>query len=377
MREIGMYIHIPFCKQKCLYCDFVSFSNKESKQDSYINCLIKELEYKVSSDYLINTIYIGGGTPSYLEQGSISKILSAIRNNYKIKEDAEITIEINPGTVDAKKLEEYKEARINRVSIGLQETDNNLLKEIGRIHTYEEFLDTYKLIEKIGFTNKNIDLMIGLPNQTISNIKESLEKVINLNPEHISMYSLILEEGTPIYNKVKKGELELPNEEEERMEYWYLKNKLELAGYKHYEISNFSKQGKESKHNTNCWNQNEYLGFGVAAHSYIEGIRYSNIDSIEKYIENIEKNNIEQNKLIQEEQNEEDKEKEFMLLGLRKIDGVSIQDFKAKYGKNPIYVFKESLQKLVEEGLLEIDLDKIKLTNKGLDLANLVWEEFV
>lgn len=377
MREIGMYIHIPFCKQKCLYCDFVSFSNKESKQDSYINCLIKELEYKVSSDYLINTIYIGGGTPSYLEQGCISKILSAIRNNYKIKEDAEITIEINPGTVDAKKLEEYKEARINRVSIGLQETDNNLLKEIGRIHTYEEFLDTYKLIEKIGFTNKNIDFMIGLPNQTINNIKESLEKVINLNPEHISMYSLILEEGTPIYNKVKKGELELPNEEEERMEYWYLKNKLELAGYKHYEISNFSKQGKESKHNTNCWNQNEYLGFGVAAHSYIEGIRYSNIDSIEKYIENIEKNNIEQNKLIQEEQNEEDKEKEFMLLGLRKIDGVSIQDFKAKYGKNPIYVFKESLQKLVEEGLLEIDLDKIKLTNKGLDLANLVWEEFV
>lgn len=377
MREIGMYIHIPFCKQKCLYCDFVSFSNKESKQDSYINCLIKELEYKVSSDYLINTIYIGGGTPSYLEQGSISKILLAIRNNYKIKEDAEITIEINPGTVDTKKLEEYKEARINRVSIGLQETDNNLLKEIGRIHTYEEFLDTYKLIEKIGFTNKNIDFMIGLPNQTINNIKESLEKVINLNPEHISMYSLILEEGTPIYNKVKKGELELPNEEEERMEYWYLKNKLELAGYKHYEISNFSKQGKESKHNTNCWNQNEYLGFGVAAHSYIDGIRYSNIDSLEKYIENIEKNNIEQNKLIQEEQNEEDKEKEFMLLGLRKIDGVSIQDFKAKYGKNPIYVFKESLQKLVEEGLLEVDLDKIKLTNKGLDLANLVWEEFV
>lgn len=377
MREIGMYIHIPFCKQKCLYCDFVSFSNKECKQDSYINCLIKELEYKVSSDYLINTIYIGGGTPSYLEQGSISKILLAIRNNYKIKEDVEITIEINPGTVDTKKLEEYKETGINRVSIGLQETDNNLLKEIGRIHTYEEFLDTYKLIEKIGFTNKNIDLMIGLPNQTINNIKESLEKVINLNPEHISMYSLILEEGTPIYNKVKKGELELPNEEEERMEYWYLKNKLELAGYKHYEISNFSKQGKESKHNTNCWNQNEYLGFGVAAHSYIDGIRYSNIDSLEKYIENIEKNNIEQNKLIQEEQNEEDKEKEFMLLGLRKIDGVSIQDFKAKYGKNPIYVFKESLQKLVEEGLLEVDLDKIKLTNKGLDLANLVWEEFV
>ena len=276
----------------------------------------------------------------------------------------------NAGTVTEKKLETYKEIGINRLSIGLQETHDELLKSIGRIHTYEEFLKTYNLARKIGFNNINVDLMIALPNQTIQDIKENLEKIIKLNPEHISVYSLILEEGTPFYNKYNENKIRLPDEELERNMYWYVKNTLENNGYIHYEISNFSKKGFESKHNMNCWNQEEYLGFGVAAHSYNNKIRYSNTNSIEEYIKG-------SNKIIHEKQTLEDMQKEYMLLGLRKIEGINIQKFKNKFAQNPIFIFREQLSKLVDEELIIVDGNEIKLTNKGLDLANIVWEEFV
>ena len=375
MKEIGIYIHIPFCIKKCEYCDFVSYCNKKEYVPQYINALKKEIKNNINKEYKITTIYIGGGTPSSIEENYIADIIETIKlnmneENLKDFENIEVTIEVNPGTVNKEKLQVYKKIGINRLSIGLQETHNELLKSIGRIHTYEEFIKTYNLARKIGFNNINVDLMIALPNQTIQDIKENLEKITKLNPEHISVYSLILEEGTPFYNKYNENKIKLPDEDLERNMYWYVKNTLENNGYMHYEISNFSKKGFESKHNMNCWNQEEYLGFGVAAHSYNNKVRYSNTNSIEEYIKG-------SNKIIHEEQTLEDMQKEYMLLGLRKIEGINIQKFKNKFAQNPIFIFKEQLNKLVDEELIIVDGNEIKLTNKGLDLANIVWEEFV
>ena len=231
---------------------------------------------------------------------------------------------------------------------------------------------------KIGFNNINVDLILGLPNQRIVDLKESLSKIIELNPEHISVYSLIVEEETPISKMIENGKLILPSEELERNMYWYVKNFLELKGYKHYEISNFAKVGYESKHNLDCWKQKEYIGFGVAAHSYINDTRFGNTCDFDKYVSNCENNEFEKNKIIDEEkQSKFEKEQEYMLIGLRKLDGISISNFKDKFGENPVFIFRNELNKLVDSGLLNIDLDNIKLTSKGLDLANLVWEEFV
>ena len=374
-KEVGIYVHIPFCKRKCDYCDFISYSNKDSKIEEYVESVKKEIELqKIKSE--ITTVYIGGGTPSYIESKYIKDIINEVKKK-NISENAEITIEVNPGTVTLEKLKDYKSVGINRLSIGLQSAKNELLNQIGRIHDYEQFLEVYNMARKVGFKNINVDLMLGLPNQRISDLKETLEKVLKLQPEHISVYSLIVEEGTPIANKIEQGELELPEEELERNMYWYVKNTLELNGYKHYEISNFAKQGYESKHNVNCWNQQEYIGIGVAAHSYRDITRYSNTEQLGEYIRNVQRENLERNRIIHEIQKEDDAKKEYMLLGLRQIEGVKISRFKEKFGDNPIYLFRNELKKLVEEELINVDEDNIRLTNKGIDLANLVWAEFV
>ena len=373
--EIGIYVHIPFCKQRCYYCDFTSYCNKNNKIEPYIAALKKEIQSQ-NIKPKINTIYIGGGTPSYIDSKYILEIIDEIKKK-NVLESAEITIEVNPGTVTREKLEEYKNSGINRLSIGLQTTSNKLLKQIGRIHNYEEFLETYNIAREIGYDNINVDLILGLPNQRIQDLKNSLDEVIKLTPEHVSVYSLIVEDGTPIKIQIENGNLQLPDEETERNMYWYVKNTLELNGYKHYEISNFAKEGYESKHNMNCWNQDEYIGFGVSAHSYRNITRYSNTDNINEYIRNIKNNSPERNRIIHEVQKLEDTEKEFMLLGLRKIDGVSISDFKDRFGDNPIYLYRNELKKLSDENLLKIDENYIRLTNKGIDLANIVWEEFV
>lgn len=374
--ELGIYVHIPFCAGKCFYCDFVSFAGKEKLILEYVKAVQKEIikESKEHTSSKVTTIYIGGGTPSFIDSKYIVEIVSKIKDNYKVDPNAEITIEINPGTVSKEKLEDYIKCGINRVSIGLQSTDNKLLKQIGRIHTYEQFLVTYELARNVGFKNVNIDLMLALPNQTIEILEDSLNKVIGLEPEHISVYSLILEEGTKLYDLVESGETKLVDEDVERKMYWQVKNILEKNGYSHYEISNFAKMGYESKHNLNCWEQKEYLGIGAAAHSYYNKKRYSNTDNIEEYIKNI--NEGKSIKTIHEVQTVEDEQKEYMLLGLRKIEGVSISKFKEKFIQNPIYIFRKELNKLVEEELIEVDIDSIKLTNKGLDFANLVWEKF-
>ena len=410
-KELGIYIHIPFCQHKCDYCDFVSFSNKQEYIENYIEAVKKEIsnyfkEKTLLETYTVTTIYIGGGTPSYINSKYICEIMEVLENNLKqnpIKlEDMEITIEVNPGTVNREKLEQFRKAKINRLSIGLQSTNNKILKEIGRIHTFEQFLETYQMAKEVGFDNINVDLMIGLPNQTIEDIKRSLKEVIQLDSTHISVYSLIIEEGTAMAQKIENHQLQEMDEELERNMYWYVKNTLELNGYTHYEISNFAKKGKESKHNLNCWKQKEYIGIGLSAHSYLNYVRYTNTSEMEQYItrmdnlngkivkdilklsKNKEKTNLEENEKnieaiyeLEEIQDLEDRKKEYMLLGLRKIEGVQISKFKEKYIDNPIFLYRKELEKLVEEKLVMIDGDYIKLTNKGLDLANLVWEEFV
>lgn len=373
MKELGVYIHIPFCMQKCLYCDFVSFANREDMQKEYVESLKKEIENwkNTNKDYEIKTIYIGGGTPSYIDSKYIAEILNLIGTA------PSITIETNPGTITEQKLLDYKNAGINRLSIGLQSTKDKLLKQIGRIHNYQQFIETYNLARKVGFKNINVDLMLGLPSQSIADLKDSLEKICNLNPEHISVYSLIVEDDTPIQKLIDIGKLELPDEETERQMYWYVKDFLELKGYKHYEISNFAKPGFESKHNLDCWNQKEYIGFGLAAYSYLDNKRFGNISNMEEYIKNCNNQDFEKNVILEEVQDKTKKMNEYMILGLRKIDGISIQEFEKNFNENPIMLYRKELQKLHEEKLITIDGDRIKLSGKGLDLANLAWEEFV
>lgn len=403
--ELGIYIHIPFCIKKCDYCDFISYPNCYQMQDKYIESLLEEIEEnkELLQKNFVSTIYIGGGTPSSIKPELIKKILDKIYNiiGYKVNMNSsiEITMEVNPGTTTKNNLQLYKNYGINRLSIGLQSTNDRILKEIGRIHNYSQFVDTYKWAVEAGFENINVDLMLGLPNQSIEDLKDSLNKITGLEPmpKHISVYSLIVEEGTKIEQNINSGKLKLPDDEEERMQYHYTKNYLELNGYKHYEISNFAKTGFESKHNVNCWEQKQYVGFGVAAHSYVDGVRYSNTNDLHEYLkitemknkndkeiknlENKDNNMLKQpfksKQIIEEVQDKTEMEKEFMMLGFRMLDGVKISKFKEKFGENPLYLFRNEIKKLVEEELIEVDLDNIKLTSKGLDLANLVFEEFI
>lgn len=387
-KEIGLYVHIPFCKSKCLYCDFVSFANNNDMIERYAECVKKEIiqyatenktmsEHGLEPKFIVKTIYIGGGTPSYIDEDYIVQIMETIKHNFEVKEDAEITIEVNPGTASKDKLEAYKKCGINRLSIGLQSTQNKILKNIGRIHTYEEFIITYAHAREAKFKNINVDLMINLPGQTLEDVKDSIKRIINLKPEHISVYSLIVEDNTPIKTLLEMHCLELASDEVERQMYWYVKETLEKHKYHQYEISNFAKEGHESKHNMDCWNQKEYIGVGLNASSFLDNKRYSNISALEQYITNIEQNEMNKNLILEETLNEESKMNEYMMLGLRKIAGVNIQGFKNTFNVNPIVRFCKPLEKLTKEGLVQIDENSIKLTNKGIDLANLVWEEFV
>lgn len=377
MHEIGLYVHIPFCQSKCYYCDFVSFANKESNVEKYVEYLNKEIIYKSTGEYIVKTIYIGGGTPSFINEKYIEKIMKNIRFSYNVDKEAEITIEVNPGTVNFEKLKKYFDIGINRLSIGLQSTKNEILKEIGRIHTYEQYLETIHLAKKAGFRNINSDIIIGLPNQTIEDLEDSIKKLLALDLTHISVYSLIVESGTVLSKKIDNCEIVLPNEDEERRLYWSAKKMLEGSGYIHYEISNFAKRGFESRHNLDCWEQKEYLGFGINASSYLNGIRYSNISNLDEYIKNTKNDEWNKNIIIEERQNFENMMSEYMLLGLRKIKGINIKSFTEKFSQNPLELYSQKLKSLIKNSLIEIDQDYIKLTSKGIDLANLVWEEFI
>ena len=378
MERFGIYIHIPFCVKKCSYCDFVSFCSDEKIWEQYTNAVVCEIENKkIENPKKVTTIYIGGGTPSLIPENYIVKIINTVKSRFKIEESAEITIEVNPGTVTEKKLVAYKNVGINRISIGLQSAEDRILKLIGRIHNYQTFLSTYNLTRNIGFENINVDLMLAIPTQTKEELLNTLNKVIELKPNHISLYSLIVEENTEIKKALEVGNLEYVDEKVEREMYWKTKRILEKNGYFHYEISNFAKRGFESKHNMDCWNQEEYIGFGIAAHSYINNKRFSNISNLEEYIKNINEENFEKNIELHENQTKQDKMKEYMMIGLRKIDGISISEFERRFRISPLFYFRFEIDKLVKENLLEVDLDYIKLTKKGLDFANIVFEEFI
>ena len=377
-----LYIHIPFCVKKCAYCDFLSFAADEKTQAAYVNALIKELEFygEKYKERKITTIFIGGGTPSWLDADAMEAIMECVHHNYAVSEDAEITIECNPGTVTDEKFAVYKKIGINRLSIGLQSANNEELRLLGRIHTFEQFLRTYEKARKFGFSNINVDLMSALPGQTIESFMNSLKKVVCLKPEHISAYSLIIEEGTPFFEKyrddVRKQEKGvrtefLPQEEEVYEITARTREFLQREGYHWYEISNFAKQGKECRHNTGYWKRVDYLGVGLGAASLIENVRYANTSDFIKYIESPTQT-ADREQLSRAAQMEE-----FMFLGLRLVDGFHRQEFLDAFGIEIEGVYGDVLKELQREGLLQMREAKIALTNKGIDVSNYVLAQFL
>ena len=373
MKKVALYIHIPFCKQKCLYCDFPSYSHKEEFMDKYIEALNKEILEKTKK-YKIESLFIGGGTPSYLNNKNLKSLLNTI-NKLDFIENAEKTIECNPGTINKEKLEIILNGGINRISFGLQSANNEILKKIGRIHTYEEFKENYILARKIGFKNINIDMMFGLPNQNLNIWLESLKEVVELNPDHISSYSLIIEEKTPFYSLYNKDLLDLPSEEDERKMYEIGRDFLESKGYHQYEISNYAKDNKECFHNKIYWECKEYIGVGVSSSSYIDGKRIKNIDNIKEYIKNINENN----SVIDEEleNTEKDKIEEFMFMGLRMIKGIEEKEFEIRFKKKVDELYKEVIKKHIKNGLLIRENGRIFLSKKGIELSNMVMSDMI
>lgn len=380
--EIGIYIHIPFCISKCFYCDFTSYANRENMIEKYIYALCNEILAKaeILSEYKVTTIYIGGGTPSYIDSKYIKQIFDTLMLAINKEDVKEITIEVNPNSVDEEKMRSYKEIGINRISIGLQSTYDTILKKIGRAHNLKDFEDTLELANKIGFKNISVDLIYPLPDLDLEKFKESVEYVINLkdkNVKHISIYNLEVHENTKLAFLLKEGYVTLVDEDTEYEMYEYLRKRFEEEEYHRYEISNYAIDGYESKHNLRYWNQGLYLGFGCGASSFFSGTRYSNIKNIEKYIENIETGNS-----IIDKENYEELDllalmKEYVMLSLRKIEGLDKKKFKAKYKKDIEEIFAEEIKELTDDKLIEEKQDKILLTKRGLEVANLVWEKFV
>ena len=384
-KDLLLYVHIPFCVRKCDYCDFLSGPVGELEREQYVHALCKEiaLHKDMAKSYVIRSIFFGGGTPSILKEEQITKIMRTIRRTFLIDEDAEITIECNPGTVTKEKARCYRRLGINRISIGLQSTQNYELKSIGRIHTYDEFLDSYYIFRECGFSNINIDLMSALPGQSLDSYKETLDRVIHLEPEHISAYSLILEEGTRLYDRVlaekKKGISSLPDEETERVMDLVTREKLEDAGYKRYEISNYAKSGYHCRHNIGYWKRTPYLGVGIGAASLIEESRFNKIRDREEYVSRLEKNHLVLNDVCEEitPLTVEEQMEETMFLGLRMIEGIQKATFLENFHVPVEEVYGKALQKLEIEALLEQDDKSIWLTETGLDVSNQVLAEFL
>ncbi len=384
-KPLGLYIHIPFCIRKCNYCDFLSMPTNEQLVEQYVQALCKEIaSYKESAaDYVVRSIFIGGGTPSSIPEHYIEKILTTVREHVTLlQEDGEdgipeITMEANPGTLSLEKLKSYKRAGINRLSIGLQSIHNDQLKLLGRIHTYEEFVSNYNLAREVGFDNINIDLISALPGQTLEDWKETLENVISLHPEHISAYSLIIEEGTPFYEIYGKGQGEnlLPTEEVERSIYSLTKELLFNAGYERYEISNYARTGYESKHNSSYWKGIEYLGFGLGASSLFQKERFSNETDIKFYLDQITNHKSirrDVELLTQKQQMEE-----FMFLGLRMMEGISIEEFTEKFEVDIMSIYGNTIKRFVESGFMSQSKESISLTEKGIDVSNQIFAEFL
>ena len=396
--ELELYLHIPFCARKCAYCDFLSFAVPERAYYVYVEKLIEELhsQSRVFGEYQVTSVFIGGGTPSLLPAELMAGLLGVLQGCFTILPEAEITIEANPGTLTMEKLETYLEGGVNRLSIGLQSGDDTELKMLGRIHSYDEFLKSYQRARQAGFTNINVDLMSGLPGQTLLSWRNTLRKIMMLKPEHISAYSLILEEGTPFFERyasrpdgespphlrsAEYGESPSPlcsaeYEETDREMYYLTRELLADQGYERYEISNYAKPGYECRHNLGYWTGVEYLGLGLGASSYTHGYRYHNTVDLNEYLSlDLGQPGI-ASRDIQELSMEEHME-EFMFLGLRLMQGVSGSEFLSRFGQNMWNVYGTVLEKLTEQGLLAVEAPFIRLTDLGIDVSNMVLSEFL
>lgn len=376
MDKISLYIHIPFCAQKCLYCDFPSFARKDHLRKAYIEALNKEIISlrEKNNNLEINTIFIGGGTPSVLEADELECLLKEVAK-LNMAKDIEYSMECNPGNLTEEKLEVMKKYGVNRISMGLQAKQDNLLKGLGRIHNYKTFKENFLLAKKVGFNNINVDLMFGLPNQSLNEWEETLREIISLEPAHISAYSLIIEEGTAFYNLYENDKLKLPTEEEERKMYHLAKKILEENGFNQYEISNYAKEGKECRHNLAYWNMDNWIGVGSAAASYINGKRIKNISSVEEYINSIKDKGEAVEEIINNSKN--DNMEEFMFMGLRKINGIDENEFKNRFSMNINDVYGEILNKYIGERLLIRESGRIFLSEKGIEISNVIMADFL
>lgn len=407
--NLELYIHTPFCVKKCAYCDFLSFPADTNTQIQYVHALLNEIRFygEQMGGYQVSTIYIGGGTPSWLEPELLVAIMDQVYNSFHVREDAEVSIECNPGTVTTAKLEAYRRAGINRLSIGLQSANNEELKVLGRIHTYEQFLKTYELARNAGYTNINIDLMSGLPRQSAESFADTLQRVIRLKPEHISAYSLIIEKGTPFYEKYKfdmvrqeagmKTE-ELPTEDDTYKMLKLTQRVLAKAGYERYEISNYAKPGYACRHNVGYWTRENYLGLGLGAASLIDNVRYSNTRELYEYIEICRKLTFLPPEVFAPEEgmdapergwfgsnlhteaavvNRKAQMEEFMFLGLRMTEGISRNEFEANFGMPIEAAYVQVLPDLQARKLIEKREGRVYLTDRGMDVANYVMAQFL
>lgn len=367
MRKLGIYIHIPFCDKICNYCDFTAFQGANSKIKEYVEAIKKEIELKGNKEFLIDSIFIGGGTPSFIDGEYIFEILEKVREQFTVLENIEITIETNPKTFDDKKLEFYKKSKINRLSVGIQSFNDKILKELGRNHNSKEAIDSINLVKKFGF-DLNIDLIFGYQNQSIDDILYDLEIVKSINPEHISYYALIIEEKTKFKSLQNVGKLNFLDEDIERKMYHILVEKLENIGLKQYEVSNFAKNGKESIHNKKYWNCQEYLGFGISSHSYFNDERFSNTVNLAKYIKELQNGNIPVD--FREKLDISTKKFEYIIMNMRLKEGFLISDYNKLFEADFLNENKDAVKIGLENNVIEIKDDRIYFTKKGFDIMD-------
>ena len=367
--SLGLYFHIPFCVSKCKYCDFCSFPKGEEEKKRYVAALVKEIESAPEDARAVDSIFFGGGTPTLLSEESFSAIFFALKNKYNISPDAEITVEANPGTVSEKKLLALRSLGVNRISMGLQSAHNSELSILGRIHTYEEFLESYRLAKACGFENINVDLMYAIPAQTAESFEKTLKRVIALSPAHISAYSLIIEESTPFGKE--RDRLSLPSEEEEIQMYELACRLLSEAGYLHYEISIYAKDGRVCRHNLRYWQGGDYLGFGLAAHSLYRGKRLANTEDFISYLSDP----LSEKACIVRDLSSE--AEEYVMLGLRTSFGISLSEYKERFCKDFSEGREEAIALYARLGYLASVGDRLALTEKGFYVSNAILCEIL
>ena len=371
-----LYLHMPFCVRKCAYCDFLSFPSGAETQRMYAKRLMEDIDVmgKRYGEIPVETIFIGGGTPSVPDSGLIVEIMEHVRHAFHVADGAEISMEANPGTVTREKLTDYRKAGINRLSFGLQSANDRELKLLGRIHTWAEFLESFTLARECGFANLNIDLMSALPGQTCESWKETLSRVTDLDPEHISAYSLIIEEGTPFGERYgsEEGRKLLPDEDSEREMYHETKRFLKDCGYERYEISNYAKPGRECRHNIGYWTGVPYLGLGLGASSYLDGCRFTVNPDMKQYLEEKPGMFVDSEKLTKK-----DMEEEFFYVGLRMTAGVSLSEFERRFGISAKEVYPGLMETFVKEKAARFEGDRFVLTDYGLDVSNYIMAQFL